>query len=146
MTQNDSIVVEQTFNASVERVWRAITNSSEMRQWFFENIKYFKAEAGFKTQFNVESNGTDYLHIWEITEVEPYKKIIYNWRYGGYPGNSFVIWELSKDNDHTKLKLTHLGMDTFPQNNPDFKRESCIAGWRFFICNRLKEYLEREIT
>lgn len=140
--QKEPIIVEQTYNASVERVWKAITDSNQMKKWFFENIDSFKAEIGFETQFNVQSNNKNYLHFWKVTEVQTLKKIIYNWKYGGYSGNSYVIWELSPENNLTKLKLTHEGQETFPQDNPDFKRENCIEGWKFFICQQLKEFLE----
>jgi len=139
--QNEPIIVEQTYNASLNRVWKAITDSSQMRQWFFENIASFKAEVGFETQFNVQPHEKNYLHIWKVTEVLIEKKIVYNWKYGGYPGNSFVIWELSSEDNLTKRRLTHQGQDSFPQDNPDFKRERCIEGWKYFICKRLKEFL-----
>ncbi|MES2397662.1 MAG: SRPBCC domain-containing protein [Bacteroidota bacterium] len=142
MIQNEPIIVEQTYNVSVDRVWKAITDSSQMKQWFFENINSFKAEVGFETQFNVQANDKNYLHLWKISEVQTGKKIVYNWKYDGYEGNSYVTWELSPENIFTKLKLTHKGQETFPQDNPDFKRENCIGGWQFFICQRLKEFLE----
>jgi uncharacterized protein YndB with AHSA1/START domain len=140
--KNEPIIVEQTYTASLSRVWSAITESDQMRKWFFENIDTFKAEVGFETQFNVQANDKNYLHLWKITEVEAPKKITYNWKYGGYPGNSHVCWELSTENNATKLKLTHDGQETFPQDNPDFQREACLEGWRFFICQQLKGYLE----
>ncbi len=113
-----------------------------MKKWFFEDIGTFKAEVGFKTQFNVEANGKNYLHIWQITEVQDHTKLTYNWKYGGYAGNSYVCWELSTVNNLTKLKLTHYGIETFPKDNPDFEREACLEGWKYFICQRLKAFLE----
>src|SRR5680860_1689067 len=136
---NEPIVVDQAFNASVDRVWSAITDSDQMKQWFFENIDSFRPEVGFETRFNVTSNGKDYLHIWKVTAVKPERKISYAWRYGGYPGNSWVTWELTSGNDLTKLRLTHEGIESFPQDNPDFSRDNCLEGWNFFIRTRLKE-------
>ncbi|MEX1000882.1 MAG: SRPBCC domain-containing protein [Crocinitomicaceae bacterium] len=142
--KNDPIVVEQTFKTSIERVWQAITDIKQMKKWFFEDIPSFKAEVGFETQFNVQANDKNYLHIWKVTAVQPNKKIIYNWKYGGYSGNSYVSWELSEEEDQTKLKLTHEGSDTFPQDNPDFRRAACMGGWDFFVRQRLKDFLEHE--
>ena len=42
-----AIIVERTFNASVGRVWTALTDLNEMRQWYFD-LKEFKAETGFE--------------------------------------------------------------------------------------------------
>ena len=140
----EPIIVEQTYHSTVEQLWKAITNKDQMRQWFFETIDSFKPDVGFQTQFNVQAHDKHYLHIWKVTQVVPKRKIVYNWRYGGYPGDSFVIWELTSENSLTKLKLTHKGQETFPQDNPDFSRESCIEGWTFFICKRLKKFLENQ--
>lgn len=49
-----------------------------MRQWFFENIESFKPEVGFETQFNVQAESRNFLHMWKIIEVVPMKKIVYN--------------------------------------------------------------------
>ena len=43
----------------------------------------------------------------------------------------------------TNLKLTHAGHDTFPNDNPIFSRESGEAGWRYFLNESLKAFLER---
>jgi len=61
------------------------------------------------------------------------KKIIYNWKYEGYPGDSFVMFELFEQKKLTKLKLTHRGLESFPQDMPEFSRESGIAAWTYFI-------------
>ena len=143
MKKNDEpIIVEQTFNASIDALWKAITEIGQMRRWYFENIPSFKPEAGFETQFNVRSQGRNFLHMWKVTEVVPQKMIKYNWKYKDYPGDSFVIWEIFKEGDLTKLKLTVQIEDSFPGDIPEFTRESCMEGWDFFIRKRLKEFLE----
>ncbi len=139
---DEPIIVEQTFNASVETVWNAITELNQMRQWYFENIPAFKPEVGFETQFDVESGERIFPHQWKITEVIPLKLIAYNWKYQNYPGDSFVMFEISEENNFTKLKLTHRVTEDFPEDIPEFSRESGIEGWKYFICKRLKEFLE----
>ncbi|MFH1699860.1 MAG: SRPBCC domain-containing protein [Candidatus Zixiibacteriota bacterium] len=144
MKKNDEpIIIEQIFDAAIDKVWGAITEIDQMRQWFFDNIPEFKSELGFKTQFNVVSGERNFLHKWKITEVVPFEKITINWKFDVYPGEAFVIFELSKQNGSTRLTLTNTVIEDFPDDIPEFTRESCIAGWEFFIQNNLKEYLER---
>ncbi len=140
---DDPIIVEQTFDAAIATVWNAITDIVQMRQWYFENIPSFKPEIGFKTQFHVASQGRNFVHLWEVTEVEPMTKITYNWKYEGYPGDSFVVFELLKQNNLTKLRLTHQVQESFPEDIPEFTRESGIEGWTLFIRKSLKEFLEK---
>ena len=137
------LVVEQVYDASLSKVWKAITDETQMREWYFETMTTFKPLVGFETEFNVPSNDKDYLHIWKVTEVIPEESISYNWKFGGYSGESLVTFELSKADKMTKLKLTETGIESFPQDNPDFTRESWTEGWNYFICDRLKEFLEK---
>ena len=143
MKKNDApIIVKQTFNNSIENVWKSITEIDQMRQWYFDNIPAFKPQVGFETQFSVQSKERNFLHMWKVTEVIPMKKISYNWTYNSYPGDSFVEFELFENNNLTELKLTVHITENFPQDIPEFSRESCVEGWKYFIKNRLKEYLE----
>ena len=137
------IVVEQTFNVSAPLLWNAITDQGEMIRWYFDNIPAFESRVGFKTQFNVVSNGRDFLHVWEVTEVIPGKKFTCSWNYRDYPGEGEVAFEISEDGDQTRLTVTMVGIETFPRDIPEFKRERCREGWNYFIKNRLKEYLQQ---
>ena len=94
----EAIVVERTLDAPVARVWTALTNVTEMRQWYFD-LKEFKPEIGFEFEFVVEHEGNTYHHLCKITEVIPQKRIAYTWRYKGEPGDSLVTFELFADGD-----------------------------------------------
>jgi len=142
-TSDEPIIVEQTFNSSVESVWNAITDIEQMRKWYFENIPDFKPAIGFRTQFNVQSDERNFLHMWKVTDVQPQKLIKYIWKFENYPGESSSTFELLNQDDLTKLRLTVEILEDFPEDIPEFKRESCIEGWKYFINNRLKEFLEK---
>lgn len=138
---DEPVIVEETFAVPADIVWRAITDVDEMTQWFFENIPSFKPEVGFNTQFTVRSGERAFLHLWEVTEVVPMRKIVYSWKYETYPGEASVLFELTQEGESTRLKLTNIVLEDFPDDIPEFKRESCVAGWEYFIQGRLKEYL-----
>jgi uncharacterized protein YndB with AHSA1/START domain len=137
------VVVEETFEATIDTVWRSITQVDLMRQWFFGNIPAFKPEAGFEVQFNVTSGGRDFLHMWRVTDVVPNEKIVYNWKYDRYPGDSIVMFELTRLDNSTQLRLTCTVTQDFPDNIPEFSRESCVAGWKYFISQSLMQFLKR---
>ncbi len=136
------IVVEQTFNAPAATVWQAITNKDQMREWYF-NLKQFKAEPGFEFQFEGGPDNRSYVHLCQITDVIPEKKLRYSWRYDGYEGISFVSFELFPEGNKTRIRLTHEGLETFPSNNKDFARENFEAGWNDIIVRSLAGYLEK---
>lgn len=140
---SNPIVIEETFNFNVNIVWDAITKPDEMRQWFFNNIPLFEPKVGFETNFNVQSESRSFHHLWKILEVMPNKKIKYQWCYKNIKGEGFVTFELFKINEQTLLRLTNEGLDSFPQDIPEFSRESCEAGWKYFIQQKLKSYLNK---
>ncbi len=144
MKIGEPVVVEERFNAPVERVWQAITEVDEMKKWFFENIPSFKTEVGFETQFNVENDGRDFLHLWRVVDAVPMKRIALNWKYSGYAGDSVVTFELSVESDSTRLQLKHEATENFPGDIPEFTRESCARGWEYFIKDRLAQFLSQE--
>jgi uncharacterized protein YndB with AHSA1/START domain len=138
----ESFTIERTFNAPVSKVWKAISDRDTMKQWYFD-LAEFKAEPGFEFSFTGGApGGKQYLHLCKVTEVIPGKKLTYSWRYDGYEGNSFVTFELFNEGDRTRLKLTHVGLETFPKSNPDLVARNFAEGWTGIIGKSLKEFLE----
>jgi uncharacterized protein YndB with AHSA1/START domain len=139
--KTEPFTIERTYNAPAEKVWQAITDNEKMKQWYF-TLAEFKPEVGFEFRFDGGSKEMQYHHICRITEVVPGKKLTHSWQYEGYPGESFVTFELFPEGDKTRLKLTHAGLETFPQVTKDFSIESFSKGWTHIIGTSLASYLE----
>ena len=118
------------------------TDPAEMPRWFFESIAAFQPERGFETTFPVHANGREYPHQWKVTEVVRNERLAYDWRHPGIPGAAVVAWDLSKAGSATRVRVTFTGIETFPQDDPAFQRESCREGWEYFL-GRLKGWVER---
>lgn len=135
------VVVAYKFNTPVQKIWNAITVLKEMRQWYFDQIEDFKPKVGFKTQFDVQVEDRTFTHLWEVTQVVPQQKITYNWKFLEYPGSGDVTFELIPAENHVMVKLVNRVFEDYPDNIPEFKRESCEQGWEYFIGQKLKDYL-----
>ena len=81
----------------------------------------------------MQKEGRIFTHLWTLSEVILLKKITYNWKYKEYPGDSFVTFALIEDKNHVTLKLSTKVIENFPEDIPEFKRESCKGGWNYFI-------------
>ena len=135
--------IERTYNASISRVWKAITDKDEMKKWYFD-IASFKPEIGF--EFSFVAPGKDereqFLHLCKIVEVIPGKKLSYTWQYEKVKGISTVTFELfAEDANTTRLKLTHEGLESFVNGGSDFARESFAEGWTYIIGTSLNDYV-----
>jgi len=140
---NTPFVIERIYNSPVDKVWDAITNVQKMREWYFD-LPAFEAKVGFTFSFRGKgSKGEEYVHLCEVVEVVELKKISYTWKYEGYPGNSTVSFELFPEEEQTRIRLTHTGLESLSQNGPDFAASSFAAGWNEIIGKSLKEYLEK---
>lgn len=144
--KNEPFIIERTYNAPVEKVWNAITDKSEMKQWYFD-LAEFKPEIGFEFQFYGGTKEKQWLHLCKITEVVPKEKLTYTWKYDGYTGISYVTFELFAEQNKTRLKLTHAGLESFPTDTvPEFKKENFVEGWTDLIGRSLKEFLEKSLN
>ncbi|NNK83795.1 MAG: SRPBCC domain-containing protein [Flavobacteriaceae bacterium] len=138
---DEPVIVTQLFKCSKERLWKAITEYDKMLKWFFEEIPDFKAEVDFITSFNVKAPSQDFYHLWEIIEVIPFKKIVYNWKYKDFKGDSNVTFNLLEKGHSTLLILTTEILEDFNDSIPEFTRDSCENGWKYFVQERLVSYL-----
>ena len=137
-------VIERTFDAPVDLVWKAITEPEQMRQWYFDSLESFKPEVGFETRVVIKHDDQEFPHLWKVMEAVPEKKLAYTWKYEGDPGESLVTFELFPEGNGTRLKLTHSGLQSFqPENNPKYARGNFANGWTSLIGTYLKEFVEK---
>jgi uncharacterized protein YndB with AHSA1/START domain len=137
-------MIEQSYPVPVEKVWKAISSNDQLKQWYFD-IADFQPKVGFNFRFLGEKDGRKFVHLCEVTEVIPYKKLSYSWRYEGIEGSSVVRFELFEDGECTRLRLTHEGLESFPQND-DFRKENFEQGWTEITGNLLRSHLEKALT
>ena len=143
--KNEPVIVERVYNAPVEKVWEALTNVEKMRQWYFPMLDEFEPEVGFETRFDVVNGGKIFPHIWKVAGVVPGRKISYEWKFGGYPGDSLVSFELFDEDGKTRIVLTHEKVETFRGDiNPDLAKHNFVQGWTHFIGTALKEFVEQD--
>ena len=137
------LVISRTYDAPVEKVWKAITDQAQMQQWYMKEIASFKPETGFTTTFTVQNFGKDLYIFGRLRKWCRLRKISYEWKYGGQEGNSLVSFELTAAGKKTTLTLTHAGLETFnPELFPDFARKNFEGGWSHYIGGTLKHFVE----
>jgi len=107
----ESIRREVTLAASPRRVWRALTNRSEIAQWMYPND--FEAEVGHHFTLQVPVNPKadfDGVVSCEVVECVPEKILSYTWAGGDVVGTR-VQHELDATDEGTRLRFGHSGFD-----------------------------------
>ena len=135
------ITREVLLDTTISRVWKAITDAQQLRQWF-KGVHKFEPTVGYEFNF-YEDDGHDYNHLCRVIEVVPERKLVYTLRYENRPGSSVVTFELEEQEGKTKVKLTHEGIESFAENGPEYSRESFISEWEQLLDLKLKKHLEQ---
>jgi uncharacterized protein YndB with AHSA1/START domain len=138
----NQVVIKRVIDAPSARVWKALTDREDLKNWlpFFAG---FELEVGHEVRFKLGKDAEhQYEHISKVIEVIEGKKLVYGWRYEGYPGDSHVTFELLPEGDKTRLTLTHTILEPFPADNQDFAPSSFKEGWTY-TADGLKDYIEK---
>ncbi len=137
------LIKEVLINVPSDKVWKAITDKDQMKQWYFD-LADFRPEVGFEFEFMGGEKDKIFRHLCRITEVDEGKKLTYSWKYDGFEGISYVTFELQDEAGSTRVRLSHAGLESFP-TIAEFNKENFVKGWNHIIGTSLKEYLVRSI-
>ena len=141
-TTMEKIQSSTTIEAPVERVWRAITTPSEMKQWFFGVDTDADWRPGGKLVHRGEYEGKPYIDKGEILEFEPPRRLVHtHWSdVSGLPDSpehyQEVAWDLKDRGGSTELTITERNLPS-----ADAAKTS-EQGWKGAL-QSLKELLER---
>ncbi len=146
MVISDSpILLKFDFDSEAEELWEALVLHDKMIIWYFENIPNFEAVPGFTCQFLIKNQERKFTHNWEVLESIYQKHISYKWSYLEYPGDSTVQFLIEDKLEGCELTIRIDIYEDFPSDIPEFKVESCIAGWRYFM-ERLQGFLKENAS
>jgi len=137
-------------DASSEVVFKAISDPSELTNWF-PDAAILEPRAGGKFKFSFYKDSDrrdkkmdrDYLPEGKVLEFVPNKKLSYTWQHKEIPDfpETVVTWELEQvSKNKTRVKLTHVGF-TGKEGEKSAKEHN--QGWSFFL-NELASYCKKK--
>ena len=121
-----SLVFERKLSQPPEKVWRALTEGSLIKQWLMDND--FQPVVGHKFQFrSTPVPNWDGLINGEVLVIEPSNKLSYSWSTMGQ--TSAVIWTLAATEGGTLLRMEQTGF----RSDQDAAYKGATWGWTKFI-------------
>ena len=133
------LLIVATYSASMELVWRAITDSELLREWLMDND--FTAVVGARCQFRMKPQpGFSGVIQCEVLEVEAPRRLVYVWDGGGMWGKTTLTWTLSRVGEQTRLALEHRGFAGF---RPFLLSLMMQSGWKSKLTKMVPALLER---
>ena len=117
MRKDDTFIMEQTplmgrtlekelfIKASPQRVFQALTTKEDLERWFL-----VQAEVDLRPGGAIRFEwGPGMVEVGTILVCEPPSRLSYTWETFG-PGTTTLTFELTAENDGTRLRLTHTGI------------------------------------
>ena len=150
----DAVVCEILVAAPPERVFRALTDSTQLMRWWGQageckaTLWEMDARPGGKWRFEAsDPNGkivvngvSEFKAEGEITEFDPPRRLAYTWKANWHdrPGQpTLVRWELTASQGGTLVQVTHSGLADLAVARKDYS-----GGWPG-VLNYLKNFLEK---
>ena len=128
-TISTMISTKIVIKAPASTVWKALTDKSQMKEWYFD-IPDFNLEEGATFYFYEPGGANEYHHRCQIREVIPHTKLSYTWRHPSHSKEESVVsWFLKEVDEGTEVILQHEGIENFADAGPAFARESYQVGW-----------------
>lgn len=134
------ISVTIKIKASATRVWQALTEINQMKEWYFD-IQDFDLNEGSVFNF-YETGGTNqFHHRCKMLKIVPEKLLSHTWTHPSHSkGESVVTWNIVENQEFTEVTLQHDGLENFNDAGPDFAPENYQFGWEGLLM-MLKNYL-----
>jgi uncharacterized protein YndB with AHSA1/START domain len=128
MTTTRSLVIEKELPYPPEKIWRALTQGSLIKEWLMDND--FQPVVGHSFQFRSTPvpNWNGIIDS-QVLVVEPNKKLSYSW--GSLGLESVVTWTLTPTGTGTHLRMEHSGFGS----DQDAAYKGANYGWQKFIGN-----------
>jgi uncharacterized protein YndB with AHSA1/START domain len=147
----DAVVCEVHISAPPERVFQALIDPQQVRQWWTSEkceIEAFSLDPrrggrwSYDTkQTTIVVNGVSKFHCdGEVLEYDPPNLLVYTWISNAHEDKTLhtvVRWELSPQAGGTHLKVTHSGLSQLP-----LSRKNYSEGWPGVV-GLLKNFVEK---
>ena len=120
------IVRKVIIDASIEKVWSAISNSEALAAWLMPND--FQPILGHEFTFKSQpQRGWDGICYCKVTELDPPKKLGFTW--SGNNMDQYVSFELKEMEEITEFTLVHSGWS----EEHAVIREVMYDGWGYIL-------------
>jgi uncharacterized protein YndB with AHSA1/START domain len=121
-----SLVIEREMPYPPEKIWRALTQGSLIKEWLMDNDFQPVVSHRFNFRATPVANWNGVIDC-EVLAVEPNKKLSYSW--GTLGLGTVVVWTLVATSGGTLLRMEQSGFGSDQEAN----YKGAKYGWNKFI-------------
>jgi uncharacterized protein YndB with AHSA1/START domain len=135
---------ERRLRHSPERVWKALTDSRALSEWYLDND--FRPVVGHQFTFHPEAGtGFDGTLCGEVICVEEPFRLIYTFQGGPMKRQTVVTWTLTPDGSGTLLLLQHTGFTDLSDDALNRVMNICPSRFLYLLAESLDRALPVEV-
>lgn len=138
-------VIEESIKvrATPEEIWRALTDSDELEDWWSEEVILEPRKGGKFREPWLDDGGAKQLASGEVLSVKARQEITFTWKEKNWEKNQTTQCTLmiSDEKTHRLVTVRHEGWDLFPDNNKKKLMQDFSLGWKYHL-KELKAYLD----
>lgn len=102
------LVFEELLPHPVEVVWRALTQADAISDWLMATAD-FQPQVGVHFRMKTQLLSADGWVDAEVLELHPPRRMVWAWSVNDAVPPTTVTFELTPEDEGTRLKLTHVG-------------------------------------
>lgn len=139
----EKIEKKVTINAPAAKVWKALTEKDELKEWMLMPTT-FEPVVGKEFTFKSEpvENWDGYIYC-KVVEVDVNKKLIYTWNAEFINAETLVTILISEKGESTEVTLIHTGWEKVPTESRPQRIDAHNKGWDLRVVKNLKEVAEK---
>ena len=139
----DAIHLSIEIEASVERVWDAVTNQERLRDWFNADMR-LDARPGGRVEFAGVNGNEPYRLAGAITEFDPPRRLTWEWDSvpARWPAPTLLTIELTEQDATVRVDMRHHGWERLPEPDRAAAFEAFRQRWTGDELIPLKELVE----
>lgn len=132
-----------TIKASATWIWKALTDASELENWWSEDVVLEAKVGGSFREPWEDDDGKAQLASGKVTSVKKEKSIAFTWREKNWPKDITTQCQFTiEDQGSTRVfTVTHQGWDAFPEPQRKELMKDFKVGWSYHL-KELKSYLD----
>ncbi|HDS00418.1 MAG TPA: hypothetical protein ENO22_07960 [candidate division Zixibacteria bacterium] len=132
---DEKIEREIKIESSPEAVFKALIDKNSLSLWFTDTIREVDPQIGGVYDVGWRSSDGKQIGPIKITQLEDNRRLGYSWFYDP-DGGSQAVWELTPDENGTRVRLTHEGFKRGRYNKDYYQ------GWHAYML-ALKGFVEK---
>jgi uncharacterized protein YndB with AHSA1/START domain len=131
----EQLDIDRTFDASPDRVWRALTVPTSVEQWFWPFAMNARVDPRPGGVYRLDAPAMGMALDGAVTKADAPRELSLAWRWEGETEQTNVNISLAPDGHGTRMHVTHAGF-ALPTTRDDH-----IQGWNDCL-DRLPDWLD----